>query len=544
MSGLLRLACLTAILFAIPVALSQSTHAPKLPNGTLQGVVRDTAGNAVSGAHVVLKPQVSGNAISVSTDAAGHFSFEEIAPGTYTLTANLGELRSTVTRVVEPTRPLAVELVLSHSVPQQAETAPVQPGDSMQFADKPDFAVAAVTDWTAAGGHGSDASLRTSEALTREAVKLPSEHELNEDGAKAEWSKQSEQELRAALARHPKDPVANHRLGEFYLHAGRYKEAVDLLQSAYEADPTNLDDELALANALKLSGNPAQAKRHIQTLLSKRDTPDLHRMNAELDESLGDSLGAVHEFQLTASSDPSETNYFAWGSELLVHRAIWQAKEVFDEGARRYPKSTRMLTARAATLFGGALYDDAALALCNASDLDPSSVEPYLFMGKIEAAAPKPLPCVVEKLARFQKINPTNPLANYYFAMALKKQQGSEADPRVTAQVADLLTTAVTTDPKCAIAYVELGNLSAASKQWEQATNYYLRAIRADKDLSDAHYRLAVAYQRMGKQELAKDQFRLHDELAARQAAEIQRQREAVKQFLVVLPHQTGQQSR
>ena len=546
MSGLFRLVCLIAILFAIPVAKAQSARAqpPKLASGTLQGVVHDTAGKPISGVHVVLASQASANADSALTDATGHFTFNEVPPGTYTLTASLGTLHSTSTRVAEAGRQSYVDLVLGQSAAQQSATGPSDEAEPMQFADKPDFAVAAVSDWTAAGGHGSDASLRTSEALTREAVKLPGEPESAADSAKNEWSKQSEQELRAALAKHPKDPAVNHNLGEFYLHAGRYKEAVDYLQVSYDVDPANSENELALANAFKLAGNPAQAKSHIQALLSKHDTANLHRMRAELDESLGDSLGAVHEFQVAASKDPSETNYFAWGSELLVHRAIWQAREVFDEGARRYPNSARMLTARGATLFAGALYDDAALALCKASDLDPSSVEPYLFMGKIEVAAPKPLPCVVEKLARFQEMQPTNPLANYYYAMALKKQQGSKADPRVIAQMADLLTKAVTIDQKCAVAFVELGNLSAAGRQWEPAINYYLQAIKADKDLSDAHYRLAVAYQRSGKQELAKEQFQLHDEIAARQAAEIQRQREAVKQFLVVLSDQTGQQAR
>ena len=42
----------------------------------------------------------------------------------------------------------------------------------MEFADKPNFTVAGVTDWTAVGGHGSDATLRTSEALARETVTL------------------------------------------------------------------------------------------------------------------------------------------------------------------------------------------------------------------------------------------------------------------------------------------------------------------------------------------------------------------------------------
>ena len=42
----------------------------------------------------------------------------------------------------------------------------------MEFADRPNFSVAGVTDWTAVGGHGSDASLRTSEDLARETQTL------------------------------------------------------------------------------------------------------------------------------------------------------------------------------------------------------------------------------------------------------------------------------------------------------------------------------------------------------------------------------------
>ena len=277
-------------------------------------------------------------------------------------------------------------------------------------------------------------------------------------------------------------------------------------------------------------------------LLARRDTADLHRMEGELDEKLGDPLSAVQEFQQASRMDPSEENYFAWGSELLIHRAVWQAKEVFDEGTKHYPQSVRMLTARGVDLFAGALYDDAALDLCRASDLNPESLEPYLFMGKIEIEAPNPLPCVVEKLARFEKLQPTNDLANYYYAMALKKQQGHDVDPRAMGQVKDLLTRAVTLDPKCAEGYLELGNLSAGEKQWEQAIGLYLQAIQAEPDLSDAHYRLGVAYERAGYQDKAREQFQLHDAIASRQAAEIQRQREAVKQFVVVLQNQVGTQ--
>ncbi len=178
--------------------------------------------------------------------------------------------------------------------------------------------------------------------------------------------------------------------------------------------------------------------------------------------------------------------------------------------------------------------------LCKASDLNPENVEPYLFIGKIETTAPNPLPCVLAKLARFAELQPANSLANYYYAMALWKPQGQNTNSQTTERVKALLMRAVTLDPKCSDAYLELGNLSAGEKQWEQAIGHYLNAIQADPELDEAHYRLGVAYSHTGEQAKAREQLQLHSAIAAEQAAEIERERKAVKQFVVVLPGQAG----
>ena len=99
----------------------------------------------------------------------------------------------------------------------------------MEYADAPNFTVAAVTDWTAAGGHGSDTSLRTSEALNRETLRLKAAADrANADGG------ESEQSLREALEKSPRDLKANEDLGRFYLAAERYSDAVPLLAAAFQ----------------------------------------------------------------------------------------------------------------------------------------------------------------------------------------------------------------------------------------------------------------------------------------------------------------------
>jgi Flp pilus assembly protein TadD len=331
-------------------------------------------------------------------------------------------------------------------------------------------------------------------------------------------------------------------LGAFYLDAGRYRESIPLLQAAYQADPSNPGNEYDLAAALMGAGDFSGAREHARKLLAHQDTADLHRLLGELDEKVSDPLAAVHEDEQAVRLDPSEQNYFAWGSELLLHRAVWQAAEVFRQGTRAYPKSARMLTALGTAQFAGALYEDAATSLCAAADLDPADPQPYLFLGRIDLAAPKPLGCVAPRLARLVREQPQNSLANYLYAMSILKSLPAEQtpDPKALQQVETLLNTAVNIDPKCADAYLQLGILASSQHETEKAIGYYSKAIEARPQLGEAHYRLGVAYDRIGEHEKARQEFQLHDELEKQQAATVERQRREVKQFLVVLEGQPG----
>jgi tetratricopeptide (TPR) repeat protein len=236
--------------------------------------------------------------------------------------------------------------------------------------------------------------------------------------------------------------------------------------------------------------------------------------------------------------DPSEQNYFEWGSELLVHRAVWQAQEVFQRGAKAYPESARMLSALGAALFAGARYDEAAQRFCDASDLNPADPEPYIFMGKIEMAAPNPLTCVEQKLKQFVDHQPGNALANYFYAIALWKGKKQSADERIVQRVESLLSKAVAIDAKCGDAYLQLGILHASQSNYQKAIGFYEKAIEVSPQLADAHYRLGVAYDRIGEPDKARKEFEVHDEIKKQQAAAVEQERRDVKQFLVVLPRQ------
>ena len=522
----------------IPAAVAQESSPQR--NVALEGRVLNSAGHPVGDAFVRLQPEHAPAALQTKTNAEGVFVISALEKGSYLLTAEKAGLRSRTSAVVvsSPGEQKQIDVVLEDSLPAHADssTAATPSKQVMEFADKPSFTVAGVTDWTAAGGHGSDTSLRTSEDLTRETLAL----EANSEGHNAACltcdahpTSEAEGTLRAAVDGAPGSFEANRKLGEFYLRAGRYKESVSQLQTAYGIDPANRDNEYQLAQAMKGAGDFSHARDHVQKLLATADTADLHRLAGELDEKLDDPLAAVHEFEQAIHRDPSEENYFAWGSELLLHRAILQAQQVFQDAAKVYPRSARILTALGTALFASAHYEEAALRLCDASDLNPTDPSPYIFMGRIDMVAPNPLACVRQKLARFVQEQPDNSLANYFYAMAMWKGQAETPDRQVFQHVETLLAKAVAIDPKCGEAYLQLGILSSTQHNFGQAIGYYLKAIEARPELVEAHYRLGVAYDRTGDPEKARHEFQLHEDLMKQQAAEIDHQRREVKQFLV-----------
>jgi tetratricopeptide (TPR) repeat protein len=468
---LLLLACAIGILK--PPATAQTVAPAAL---IIEGTVCDANGKPVANAEVRLE-EPGKPAVVTQSDSSGVFTLSASHNGAYMISADKSGLRS-----LRNALPAAytgarqhIDLVLDQTgaAPSGNTTAAGPSSSPMEFADQPNFTVAGVTDWTAVGGHGSDAILRTSEGLARETLTLKPQG------------------------------------------------------SAPSTVPAD-NDKAALE----------QAREHVKQLLAQKESADLHRQLGELDEKLGNPLDAVREYEQAVRLDPSEQNYFAWGSELLLHRAVWQAAEVLANGVKAYPKSAGMLAALGTALFASARYDEAAQRLCEASDLNPADPEPYLFMGKIEMAAPSPLPCVEEKLARFVHRQPGNALANYFYAMAIWKRQELPPDTRDMQQVEALLNNAVNIDKKCADAYLQLGLLYFSRRDYSKAIAYYTQAITADPQLGEAHYRLGVAYDRIGEADKAKQEFQLHDQIEKVQADAIERQRREVKQFLVVLQGQ------
>jgi tetratricopeptide (TPR) repeat protein len=472
----------TALLLAVvllswcPIATCAGNPPPQPQDAiTVSGTVRDSAGEPVAGASVVLEEKGSASPIEAQTNPDGTFTLSANHAGTFTVRAEKSGLRGGGKEffVLPAGGKKHFDLILA---------AATSPG-TMEFKDEPSFTVAGVTDWSNVGLHGSDTTSRTSEALANETLKLK-----------------------------PGEPGKS----SGRVSAGKYQAALEC----------------------QAKGDFAQAREQVNRVLATSDDAEGHHLLGDLDERLSDPLEAVREYERAARMYPSEQNYFDWGTELLLHKAAQPAVEVFTKGASLHPGSARMLAGLAAALYAVGSYDAAARRLCQASDLRPADAAPYLFLGQMEKTVLAPLPCAEETLARFAREQPGNALANYYYAVSLWKSQRGSENSATSRQAEALLEKAVRLDPNLAEAHVQLGVLYFGRNDFAPAIQAFQQAIKINPQLGDAHYRLSLAYKRTGEDAKAHQEFEAYQQAEKTETAEVERQRSELKQFLVILKNQ------
>jgi len=161
-------------------------------------------------------------------------------------------------------------------------------------------------------------------------------------------SARAEEEFKHALKIDPGDFQASHNLGEFYVQAGRVSEAATYLERAQKIDPGSYENGYDLSLAYIDTGKLSEAQQLVEGLLKRKDTAELHNLLAQIEEKKEDFVAAANEFATAAHMDPSESNLFDWGSELLVHRTLDLAIDVFRRATELYPRSSRLAIGPAA----------------------------------------------------------------------------------------------------------------------------------------------------------------------------------------------------
>jgi tetratricopeptide (TPR) repeat protein len=270
---------------------------------------------------------------------------------------------------------------------------------------------------------------------------------------------------------------------------------------------------------------------------------DAHRLLGDEHEKAGEPVAAVREYEKAVKLDSSEENFFAWSSELLLHRGGTAAVDAFQKAAAAHPKSARIQAGLGAALYADGDYSAAAERVCQAADLNPSDPAAYLFLGSMEKASTEILPCSEARLKRFAKDQPQNPQANYYYGLVLLKLGRSSpfADEMKLAE--EYLKKAVTQSPTFGEALVELGLVHNARGERALALEAFRQAAEAAPKLAAAHYNLSLAYRRVGEMDNAEQELAIYDQLHKSDEAELEKERREMRQFVTVLKNETNSQA-
>ena len=469
---------ITGMVLALGVAQARTPTqeaAPEQQPARIEGTVKSASGAPLAGVAVILHAQSEAQSISATTNSQGSFAFRKLGPGVYAIAAQKEGWKRSLDQsiAVQNGDAKTIDLILE-AIPARHESgggSMPNAASTIEFSDAANFTVAGITDYSGAGGHGSETGLRTSEALTRDTLVLKS---------------------------------------------------ADVPGSSHQ-DTRELELE----------------RERLRKLIASEDRSELHSLLADVDERLNDPVAAVHEYEKAALLDPTENRYFAWGTELLLHRAAGPASEVFEKGTMLYPKSARMLAGLGAALYAAGSQEQAARRFCEASDLDPTRAEIYEFLGELEKTSTSSMPgCVQQKLSRFVSQQPNNPRANYNYALALWKQDRGSPNAATLERSSRLLATAIAADPNFGEAHLLLGMLRAQVGDLTKAAESYAKAIAVAPNLPEAHYRLGLAYRRMGEQSKAQEEFEKYEQMQASQNAAIERDRRELRQFLILMKEQ------
>jgi len=342
----------------------------------------------------------------------------------------------------------------------------------------------------------------------------------------------AEKEFQKVAELEPASFDANRHLGAFYVQTGRIALAIPYLEKAQSENPASYDNGYDLALAYEEQDRLPEARRQIQELLKQKDTAELHNLLAGVEEKARNYVVAVNEYGKAAHMDPSESNLFDWGSELLVHQTPNPAIEVFSQGVKRYPHSPRLALGLGLAYYVFGSYDDAVKALLRGTDLAPSDPRAYYFLSKTYDRAPSQADQVVERFRRFAELRPGDAQAIFYYALSLWKGRRPETSQAYLDQVESLLKKALALNPSFPEAHLQLANLYSQRRQFAKAVPEYQQALRLSPNIPDAHFRLGQAYFHVGKKDLADEQFQLHQQLYEQHLAAVDKERSEIQQFV------------
>jgi tetratricopeptide (TPR) repeat protein len=249
-----------------------------------------------------------------------------------------------------------------------------------------------------------------------------------------------------------------------------------------------------------------------------------------IEEKRGRTLDAERAFQDAAAREPSDEDYrFDYGNSFVQHGKVTSAIEVFRTAVADSPRSWKLRVGLGSAYYLAADYESAAGALLEAVRLKPDSIAAWFLLGEAYESAVRLQPAIETAFASYLKSAPRDAWAYYHYSAILYER--AQASGRGDYQQAILnLNQALRLNARFAQPYLELGLIAMAQGKTERGVAALQKAVSLEPGFAAAHYRLGLAYKRIG------DGTRAQEELSRfRALKEDERQRGRVLESLAAI---------
>jgi len=354
----------------------------------------------------------------------------------------------------------------------------------------------------------------------------------------------------------PGNTAAHYNLGLVALAANRPAEALGHFERVLEAQPRDAEALIGVIESrllVKRGAEAANSARQLQAFLPPRDPRLLQvaRLLAMHDryeaaaqiltrfhsaEALN-LLGAVEErrgrlpeslaaFRQAAELEPRNEGYrFDYAGALLQYRNDEAALRAFQQGVQEFPKSWKMHLGLGSALYLAGKYEAAARALLGAVRIEPAAAPAYNLLGQAYESASSQQQEIRAAFQAYLSKKPNDAWAYYHYGYILYLMSQNEGQDTVVPAKANLRK-ALDLNPSFPEALLQLGVMADSD---EEGIQLFERAVRLNPKLALAHYRLGLAWQRLGNAEKAKEEVELFRKLKAR---DVEAQRRSVLESL------------
>ena len=292
---------------------------------------------------------------------------------------------------------------------------------------------------------------------------------------------------------------------------GESAAAIPIIERVQHAFPESYDVNYNLALACFEAGQYERASQALQPLTGPRGGAEAFDLLGGVEEKRAHPDAAEQAFAEAARREPANEDYrFNYANALLQHGKLQAAIAAFRSALADVPRSAKLRIGLGSAYYLSGEYEPSAQALLEAVKAKPDSATAFFLLGEAYESAGKFQPEIEHAFESYLKRKPHDPWAHYHYAAILYTRAQADGQNRYEAAALNLRE-ALRLNPRFPEAYFESGLIALAEGKLQSAVEAFKKAISLDPQLAPAHYRLGLAYQRLGDAELAKqelDKFR------------------------------------